>query len=119
MSRAEKEHYNKVAALGCLVCRRLYGPHDPGPVELHHLRAGGWGRGHFTTVMGLCVEHHRGKTGVHGLGTKAFDRRYGFTQRDLLEDALRLLGYDDEGISRVLDELSSRPRARRGQEARP
>jgi hypothetical protein len=32
----------------------------------------------------LCPEHHRGKTGFHGLGTKGFPKRYGITEADLL-----------------------------------
>jgi hypothetical protein len=74
-----------------MACRRIHGPHEPGPVELHHLREGGWGKGDYRTLIPLCVEHHRGGTGVHGLGTKAFPRHHGFSQRDLLADALRLI----------------------------
>jgi hypothetical protein len=37
-------------------------------------------------VIGLCVEHHRGNTGIHGLGTKGFTKHYGFTEADLLQD---------------------------------
>lgn len=32
----------------------------------------------------LCPEHHQGATGVHGLGTKAFERLYKLTELDLL-----------------------------------
>lgn len=74
-----------------MLCRRLYGPHDPGPVELHHLRTGGWGKGDYKTLIPLCREHHQGNTGVHGMGTKAFERHYGLTQQDLLDDALRAI----------------------------
>jgi hypothetical protein len=91
MSKAEQAHKTALAGLGCVVCRRLYGPHDPGPVELHHLRAGGWGKGGYETLIPLCPEHHRGATGVHGLGTKGFVKRYGFTQADLLLDAMTLM----------------------------
>ena len=91
MTKEERVHKSRLAELGCMVCRRLYGPHDPGPVELHHLREGGWGKGDYKTLIPLCPEHHLGSTGVHGLGTKGFVKRYGFSQRDLLEDALALL----------------------------
>lgn len=91
MTRAEVIHKGKLAEMGCMVCRRIYGPHSPGPVELHHLRRGGWGKGDYRTLIPLCPEHHRGKTGVHGLGTKAFPVRYGFDQEDLLADALAQL----------------------------
>lgn len=85
MTKDEKKRNDKVAALGCCLCHHIYGDHDPGPVELHHLRTGGWGKGSWNTVMGLCVEHHRGKTGIHGLGTKAFDVEYPITQQGLLD----------------------------------
>ena len=90
MTKAERAHKDLLARLGCMACLRLFGPHEPGPVELHHLRAGGWGRGGYLTLIPLCAEHHRGPTGIHGMGTKAFDRHYPFTQADLLADALRL-----------------------------
>lgn len=90
MTRAEHTHKSKLVELGCLACRRLYGQHNPGPVELHHFRGGGWGKGDYMTLIPLCARHHRGAEGIHGLGTKAFDRHYPFTQADLLADALRL-----------------------------
>lgn len=91
-SREALIHKGKLAALGCMACRRLHGQHAPGPVELHHLRADGWGKDDYLTLMPLCPDHHRGPLGVHGLGTKGFAARYGFDQRDLLADALALLG---------------------------
>lgn len=92
MTKAELIHKGRLAQLGCMACRRIHGPHDPGPVELHHLRTGGWGKGGFKTLMPLCPGHHRGSMGVHGMGTRAFERHYGFTQQDLLNDALALIG---------------------------
>lgn len=93
---AEMAHKEALVALGCAVCWRLYGEHDPGPVELHHLRAGGWGKGDYTTLMPLCPEHHRGNTGVHGLGTKGFAKHYGFDQNDLLAWALERIGHENK-----------------------
>lgn len=84
MTKADRLHFDRVAALGCSLCFHLYGPHEPGEVELHHLRGNGWGRGDSSTVMPLCPEHHRGNTGVHGMGTRAFTRHYGISQHDLL-----------------------------------
>lgn len=94
MSLAEKQHKAKVARLGCMVCRRLFInlQLEDSPVELHHIRGGrGWGKGDYTTLVSLCVEHHRGNTGVHGLGTKGFVKHYGFTEEDLLNDTKKLL----------------------------
>ena len=42
-------------------------------------------------VLPLCVEHHRGNLGVHGLGTKGFPKHWGFTEQDLLEDVNKML----------------------------
>lgn len=91
MTKDEKRHKLALAELGCMVCRRLYGPHAPAPVELHHLRTGGWGKGNYQTLIPLCPSHHRGMEGVHGLGTKGFVKHYGFDQQDLLNDAIALL----------------------------
>lgn len=91
MTKEEKKHKERLARLGCMVCIRLHGQHEPGPVQLHHQRGGmgGWGKGSYLTLIPLCVEHHLGKTGVHGLGTRAFPEYYGFTEADLLEDTLK------------------------------
>jgi len=88
--KANKAHMGRVAQLPCAVCRRLgfltYG------VEVHHLRAGqGSKRADDEDTMPLCPEHHRGKTGVHGLGTKGFPKHYGFTEMDLLADTRSML----------------------------
>lgn len=91
MKSEEKKHKAKLAEMGCSVCLRLYGPHDPAIVELHHLRTGGWGKGDYKTLIPVCTEHHRGKTGIHGLGTKRFEAEYGFSQHDLLADTIERL----------------------------
>lgn len=91
MTKAEKKHKDALAQLGCMACRRIHGPHEPGPVELHHLRENGWGRGGYLTLMPLCVEHHRGATGVHGLGTRGFAKHHSFGQADMLRDTLELI----------------------------
>jgi hypothetical protein len=41
-------------------------------------------------VVGLCVEHHRGATGVHGLHRRAFHARYKLTDVQMLAIARRL-----------------------------
>ena len=87
-SKEAKRHMNAVAGLGCAMCHHLHGPHDPGPVELHHLRGNGWGRGDYKTVMGLCFNHHRGPEGIHHIGTRLWERDFGITQRELLAWAL-------------------------------
>jgi hypothetical protein len=38
--------------------------------------------------------HHRGATGLHGLGTKGFAKHYGYDESDLLMDTRLLLNID-------------------------
>jgi hypothetical protein len=86
---AEKKHLGRVAELGCAVCRRM--GHPGTPAEIHHLRAGtGAGRrsSHWEAIP-LCPEHHRGNTGLHGLGTKGFPKRWGFDEDDAIKDGLK------------------------------
>jgi len=89
---AEKKHLNAVAELGCMVCKRM--GYEGTPAEIHHKRAGtGAGRrsSHMDAIP-LCPEHHRGNTGLHGLGTKGFAKHWGFDEDDLLQDTRSLLG---------------------------
>lgn len=90
-SKAVKAHMGNVAELGCILCRVLMLGQTP--AELHHPRRGtGMGqKAPDTDVIPLCPEHHRGSTGVHGLGTKGFAERYGCTEADLLQLTRALL----------------------------
>lgn len=94
MNTQTKKHYDKVARLGCILCRQ-FGFKDT-PAEIHHIRRFGGLRDNTNDkVIPLCPEHHRGNTGVHGLGAKGFERRYNLTQEDLLTYTTRLLAIDE------------------------
>lgn len=88
-TKAEKEHYRRVAELGCSLCRYLHLGETP--AELHHIRRGNIPR--FTApVIGLCTYHHRGSnTSIHGMGRKRFEREYGISEEQLLGQTLELL----------------------------
>lgn len=88
-TKQQKEHFGKVAELGCILCIKL-GLGSGGGVEIHHIRRFG-GKRSNAPVIGLCPEHHRGNTGVHGLGAKGFEKRYGFDQEFLLQLTALLL----------------------------
>lgn len=92
MTKDERKYLSRVAELGCAVCRRI--GYEGTPAEIHHPRAGvGMGRrSSNSAAIPLCPEHHRGKTGVHGLGTKGFPKYWGFTEEDLQNDVKTLLG---------------------------
>ena len=83
-TKAEKLHMDKVAQLGCYVCKA--------PATLHHIRNNGKGNvgigkrsSHFE-VIPLCFEHHQGCTGIH-LDKKNFIEKYG-TEAEILEAVL-------------------------------
>ena len=88
MIKAQREHYAKIAELGCSLCRHL-GLGETG-AQIHHIRRCG-GKRDNAPVIGLCFEHHTGNTGVHGMGRKAFTRHYGVSEEDLLEQTQRLI----------------------------
>lgn len=91
MTKVERQHLSRLADLGCVLCLRLgYGAT---PAEIHHLRTGqGMGQraSHFDAVP-ICPEHHRGATGIHGLGRRAFERHYGVDETMLLQEAMRMV----------------------------
>lgn len=100
MNAATKRHMSSVAALGCILCRRLgyFGT----PAELHHPRTGtGAGRrAPDTDVIPLCPIHHRlGNESLHAMGRKAFERHYGLTELDLLADTRALIAERESKVS--------------------
>lgn len=87
-TKDERRHFSLLADLGCILCRHLgYGPT---PAEIHHIRRFG-GKRDNAPVIPLCPEHHRGNTGVHGLGRKQFEQRYGITEMELRDSATKIL----------------------------
>lgn len=89
---AERRHLERVANVGCIVCRR----EGNGIVEanVHHIRLGqGMAQraSHFLTIP-LCHAHHQ--TGGHGVaihaGQSTFERIYG-SEAELLAATLKIL----------------------------
>ena len=70
---AESRYMGLIAQMRCVVCRRFVATGEP--VEVHHISEGSGKRSGFATAP-LCSEHHRGKSGLHGMGTKAFCALY-------------------------------------------
>ncbi|MBK1780583.1 hypothetical protein JHL22_05075 [Advenella sp. WQ 585] len=84
MTKTERQYLGRIADFGCILCHRL--GLGATPCEIHHLRHG-MGKGQRNSnfnVIGLCFEHHRGNTGYHGLGRRAFERMYEITELELL-----------------------------------
>lgn len=81
----------RVAGLGCILCRHQGNAGTP--AEIHHLREGQGAaqRGSDWTAVPLCAEHHRGASGLHGLGVRGFTRRYKLDELDLLAMTIEAL----------------------------
>lgn len=92
-----------VRALPCVLCVFLGVPQTT-PTNVHHLKEGTGmsDRSPHHLTVALCVEHHQGATGIHGLGTKAFAARYGIDEIDLLNDTI-------SGVQRLIERRVAGP----------
>ena len=91
MSVATARHLDKLAGLGCVLCRHLFGCFTT--AEIHHPKewTGAAQRASDWLAIPLCPEHHRGASGVHGLGKKGFYTRYKLQEHDLLAMTIEAL----------------------------
>lgn len=65
MNKAEQAHIERVASIGCVICRRESGRYVP--AHIHHVAEGSGLRSNFS-VAPLCPEHHTGGAGFHRMG---------------------------------------------------
>ena len=72
-TKDEKNYMARVARLGCILCSTVLG-YEGSPAEIHHIRRAGVRA--TSPIIPLCPEHHRGNNGVHGMGRKAFERKW-------------------------------------------
>lgn len=89
-TKDEKKYFGRVAELGCILCSHISGIAGT-PSELHHVRRYGAKRA-TSPILPLCPEHHRGNSGLHGLGVKGFERKYQISCEELLEQVNKKLG---------------------------
>jgi len=88
-SAAGRAYMGRVAALACILCRRLgYGEHA---AEVHHIRTGQGAaqRASDWLTVPLCPDCHRGSHGIHG--DRARLRQAKVTELDLLADTIAAL----------------------------
>jgi Recombination enhancement, RecA-dependent nuclease len=93
-TKAQKKLFSSLADLGCILC--WHKGWEGTLAEIHHIRRGG--KRDTAPVIPLCPEHHRGNTGIHGLGRKGFERTHGISEDSLLQmcnDIFRLQGKDE------------------------
>lgn len=91
MKKADREYLDRVASLGCIVCRNE--GLGATPANIHHLRTGqGLKRATHREVIPLCPQHHQ--HGGHGVafhaGAKTWQAKYG-TEAELLKQVQKLL----------------------------
>jgi len=90
-TKAEHDHLDRVASLGCIVCRRS--GHGFVPALVHHLNTGGMSQraSHFMTIP-LCPSHHQTGPFGHAIhnGKRTFEATYG-TEAELLAHVQGLL----------------------------
>jgi len=87
MTKDEKKCLGKIADLGCSLCRHQ--GNEGTPAELHHIRRSGIRS--RSPIIPLCPFHHRGaNTSIH-TGRKWFEKHYGITEEELLEQTKALL----------------------------
>ena len=94
-NKAERERFDKLYELGCIVCRN----EGKGfvPTAVHHIDGQSKKGAHLKTIP-LCGRHHQIKDNqkpkrwisIHGDGKKPFEQRYG-TQYELLEQVNNLI----------------------------
>ena len=89
-TKAEKEHMNKVAKLGRIICHKQ--GNEMSPAELHHIRSmtGMGKRASHYEVIPLCPYHHRLSQESFHYNSKEFSRKWG-SQEDLLAEVLQML----------------------------
>ena len=93
VSKNEKKHYEKLAQLGCIVCKQY---DIETPAEIHHIEGKTKANSHFK-VLPLCFEHHRIGNRFRPISRhpykKRFEEAYG-TEEELLEQVNKLLDED-------------------------
>lgn len=76
-----QQYSELIRGLPCVICDRM-GLTQESRTEGHH--AGDAQDRHDWNLVPLCVEHHRGASGVHGLHRKEFEMRYKLTDLEMI-----------------------------------
>ena len=91
-TKEEKKHLERVASIGCIVCRNE-GRYNI-PAEVHHVRNGaGMGRrnSHFEPIPLFPAHHRTGGVGIaFHAATRTFESLYG-TEREMLKQLQEIL----------------------------
>jgi len=88
MTKNEKNYMARVARLGCILCSSVLGWEDS-PAVIHHIRRAG--KRSTSPIIPLCVRHHTGEDGIHFLGRRHFERKFGTSEEALLQEVQKRL----------------------------
>ena len=91
MRKTDPSTLSKIAELGCCVCRKIGYPGTPAELHIFSIKQSMNSTKRVQVVLPICAPHHRADTGIHGLGKRNFEKTYGFTIAELLEDTNNLL----------------------------
>lgn len=80
-NKKTQQEYKDAVEYGCVVCKKLYGVKTD--TCIHHLTGAGMGK-KSEEIIPLCHNHHQGLEGIHHLGKKEWEKRFG-SQRKLRE----------------------------------
>jgi hypothetical protein len=91
MATKQQKEYDRLARLGCILCRQNGIETTDTPTEIHHVRRFG-GKRDLAPAIPLCAYHHRlGDTSYHSLGAKKFTSYWGFSPEQLIDKTKALL----------------------------
>ena len=84
-----EEEITKVANLGCALCRHI--GYAGTPAELFFAKRLLRDKVPlYKRILPLCPEHHRGKSGLHLLGKRKFEKRYECNVESLIMQTISL-----------------------------
>lgn len=86
-------HKERVRSVRCVVCSTM-GMVQSTPTEAHHVESVRDGLSDYATAA-VCVDHHTGPNGIHGLRRRGFEMRYKLTDIDLIALTIRALDRED------------------------
>ena len=91
MSKTSDSRLYKISELGCCVCRKIGYPGTPAEFHKFLIKKSKHSTKRVQVVLPICPTHHRAETGIHRLGKRNFEKFYGFTIAELIEDTKNLL----------------------------
>ena len=97
ITKAHKERFAAIARNGCMAEIDSYGTRCGMEAQVHHvLKNKGMGRKNdHEMTFGLCAYHHTGDMGIHQIGRKTWQAKFG-DEEDLLELANEIIEADKQ-----------------------